>query len=85
MLLGGHSGHGDRASLGKIVGRAFSEAEIPDAVEAILDEYLESRLQGETFHQALQRLGPAVFIEAANAVRQKVSPPSMAFSTLEQA
>jgi sulfite reductase (NADPH) hemoprotein beta-component len=85
LLLGGHSGHGDRASLGKIVGRAFSEAEIPDAVEAILDEYLESRLQGETFHQALQRLGPAVFIEAANAVRQKVSPPSMAASTLEQA
>ena len=85
LLLGGHSGHGDRASLGKIVGRAFSEAEIPDAVEAILDEYLESRLRGETFHQALQRLGPAVFIEAANAVRQKVSPPSMAASTLEQA
>ncbi|NDE53861.1 MAG: nitrite reductase, partial [Actinobacteria bacterium] len=70
----------DRAALGKIVGRAFSEAEIPDAVEAILDEYLESRRRGETFNQALERMGPATFIEAANAVRQKVTLPSTASS-----
>jgi sulfite reductase beta subunit-like hemoprotein len=35
--------------LGRLLVGPFREAEIPDAVEAILDEYLESRLQGKHF------------------------------------
>lgn len=71
LLLGGHSGHGAPAALGKIVGKAFSEDEIADAIEAVLDQYLESREPGESFREALIRLGHEPFVEAANTVRRR--------------
>ena len=40
VLLGGHSGHGSPAALGSIIGKAFAEDEIGDAIEEILDTYL---------------------------------------------
>ena len=70
LLLGGHSGHGSQAALGRIVGRAFAEDEVPDAVEAILEQYLALRNEGEVFHHTLRRLGHGPFVEAANAVRR---------------
>ena len=42
LLLGGHSGHGAPASLGTVIGKAFAEDEIADAVEEILDLYLSA-------------------------------------------
>ncbi len=69
LLLGGHSGHGAPAALGTIIGRAFAEDEIADAVEQVLDTYLELRHPGETFRETVARLGKAVFASAADAIR----------------
>jgi sulfite reductase (NADPH) hemoprotein beta-component len=59
-------GSGDEtASIGDIVGRGFASADIVDAVETLVDTYLERR-QGtdETFLAAYRRLGAAPFKEA---------------------
>jgi sulfite reductase (NADPH) hemoprotein beta-component len=70
LLLGGHSGHGAPAALGTVIGKAFAEDEIADAVEEILDLYLEVRQPGETFRESVLRLGKDVFAEAANRARK---------------
>lgn len=82
LLLGGHSGQGAPAALGSIIGRAFAEDEIADAVEEVIDTYLDRRLPGETFRQAVSRLGKEVFAAAAEIVRK----PAIRFDieTLEQ-
>lgn len=72
MLLGGHSGHGAPASLGTIIGRAFAEDEIADAVEEVIETYVENRLPGESFRQAVSRLGKQVFATAADTIRKPV-------------
>ena len=74
LLLGGHSGHGAPAALGTVIGKAFAEDEIADAVEEILDHYLEVRFPGETFREASLRLGKDVFSQAAERAR-KTAPP----------
>ncbi len=80
LLLGGHSGHGAPAALGTIVGKAFAEDEIADAIEAVLDAYVEHREPGETFREAVTRLGKDFFAAAANAVRRD-TPRQLAAST----
>ena len=70
LLLGGHSGHGAPAALGTIVGKAFAEDEIADAIEMVLDAYVEHRLPGETFREAVGRLGKAFFAEVSNGARR---------------
>ncbi len=72
LLLGGHSGHGAPAALGTIIGRAFAEDEIADAVEEVIDCYLEHRHAGETFRETVARLGKEVFAKAADTVRKPV-------------
>ena len=56
---------------GKAVGPAFSAAEVPDVIEAVLDVYRNQRLNNhaETFIAALRRLGAEPFKLAANAAR----------------
>ena len=70
VLLGGHSGHGAPAALGSIIGRAFAENEIADAVEEIIAAYLEQRQPGESFREAVARLGKDTFAKAAETVRK---------------
>lgn len=70
LLLGGHTGHGAPAALGTIIGKAFAEDEIADAIEMVLDAYVEHREPGETFAMAVSRLGKPFFAEAANAARR---------------
>lgn len=70
LLLGGHSGHGAPAALGTVIGKAFAEDEIADAVEEILDFYLEVRVPGEIFREAVLRLGKDVFGKAADRARR---------------
>jgi sulfite reductase (NADPH) hemoprotein beta-component len=70
VLLGGHSGHGAPAALGTVIGKAFAENEIADAVEEILDLYLEAREPGETFREAVLRLGKDTFSAAADRARK---------------
>lgn len=55
ISLGGDSSH--NTALGKIIGPSFSEAEIADVVEKIINEYLEQRVQGERFIDTYRRIG----------------------------
>jgi sulfite reductase (NADPH) hemoprotein beta-component len=59
-------GSGDEtASIGEIIGKGFSTSEIVDAVEKVVDTYVEKRERAdETFLQAYRRLGPTPFKEA---------------------
>jgi sulfite reductase (NADPH) hemoprotein beta-component len=59
-------GSGDeKASIGEIIGRGFSTAEVVDAVETIVNTYVAHREGAdEPFLAAYRRLGPAPFKEA---------------------
>jgi len=59
-------GSGDEnTSIGKIIGRGFEPEKITDAVETIVDTYLELRQNpGETFLEAYRRVGQDPFKEA---------------------
>ncbi|MDH5205404.1 MAG: nitrite/sulfite reductase, partial [Hylemonella sp.] len=78
LTLGGADGSrlSGPATPGKVVGPAFSAAEVTDAVEAVLDAYQRLRLTGETFVASLRRLGHEPFKLAANAVRQDTLIPT---------
>jgi sulfite reductase (NADPH) hemoprotein beta-component len=77
LLLGGHSGQGAPAALGTVIGKAFAESEIADAVEEILDLYLEVRKPGETFRESVIRLGKDTFSVAADRARKAGSDDSI--------
>jgi sulfite reductase (NADPH) hemoprotein beta-component len=59
LTLGG-SGD-ENASIGKIVGPAFSASEIVDAVEKVVEVFLGLRLDGEIFLDAYRRVGEDPF------------------------
>jgi sulfite reductase (NADPH) hemoprotein beta-component len=61
IMLGG-SGD-EAASIGELLGPGFSTAAIVDAVETVLQTYLELRAPGEVFLAAVRRLGLAPFKE----------------------
>ncbi len=57
-------GSGDEtASIGDIIGPAFAENEVADAVETLVDTYLGLRQQGERFLDTYRRLGIQPFRE----------------------
>jgi sulfite reductase (NADPH) hemoprotein beta-component len=59
-------GAGDEtAAVGELVGPGFKYGEVTDAVERIVDAYIEVREPGETFIQTYRRVGRAPFKEAA--------------------
>ena len=53
----------DDASIGKIIGPAFSSEKIVDAIEKVVDVYVEQRSNGEAFLQTYRRVGEAPFKE----------------------
>lgn len=57
------------AQPGKVIGPAFSAAEVPDVIEAILETYRSLREPGETFIDTCKRVGVPPFKEAGNAAR----------------
>ena len=61
ITLGGRSDSG--AAIGEIVGPAFAAEEIADAVETVVDTYLDLRRPGERFVDAYARLGRGPFKE----------------------
>jgi sulfite reductase (NADPH) hemoprotein beta-component len=61
VTLGGSAD--ENASIGDIIGPAFSADSVVDAVETILDVYLDRRQEGERFLDAYRRLGQAPFKE----------------------
>ncbi|MDP3404136.1 MAG: nitrite/sulfite reductase [Brevundimonas sp.] len=54
----------ETAALGEIVGRSLAADEVAPAVGRALDRYLELRRDGETFLQAVRRLGADPFRDA---------------------
>jgi sulfite reductase (NADPH) hemoprotein beta-component len=74
VTLGGSAR--EDASLGKVLGRALSGDELPDAIARVLDAYATLRLRGEgedgedeTFLETFRRVGTAPFKEAMYASR----------------
>jgi sulfite reductase (NADPH) hemoprotein beta-component len=65
VSLGGSAA--EDASIGHILGPAFGENEIVDAVENLVDEYLERRAPGERFLDTVRRLGVSHFKERVYA------------------
>ncbi|MBT5413775.1 MAG: nitrite/sulfite reductase [Rhodospirillaceae bacterium] len=65
ITLGGSAG--EDASLGDIVGPAFSYDDVVDAVESLVETYLDLREEGELFLDAYRRVGLAPFKEALYA------------------
>ena len=61
ITLGGRAD--EDAAIGKIIGRAFAEHEVVDAVETIVETYLELREDGERFVDTYARLGAEPFRE----------------------
>jgi len=74
VTLGGSDGSSlsGPAQPGKVVGPSFSAAEVPDVIEAVLNTYRDTREAGETFIDALRRVGIEPFKTAANGARFKV-------------
>jgi sulfite reductase (NADPH) hemoprotein beta-component len=74
VTLGGSDGSAlsGAAQPGKVVGPSFSAAEVPDVIEAVLNTYRDTRETGETFIDALRRVGIEPFKAAANGARFKV-------------
>jgi sulfite reductase (NADPH) hemoprotein beta-component len=66
ITLGGNAG--DDASLGTIVGPAVASDEIVEAVETLVNAYVELRQPGERFLDTYRRLGNAPFKERLYAV-----------------
>ena len=62
VSLGGSSG--SDASLGKILGPSFAREQMPNVIAKILDFYVASRIEGETFLEAYRRIGHDPFKEA---------------------
>ncbi len=61
-------GSGDEtASIGQIIGPGFSSETVTDAVETIVDTYVDLRQNGETFLEAYRRVGAEPFKEAVYA------------------
>jgi len=61
ISLGGSSKN--KASIGKIIGPAFSEQEIPEVIDKIISIYRASRNEGETFVETYHRIGLEPFKE----------------------
>ncbi len=62
LTLGGSSDQ--NASLGDRLGPGLAQEDVPDAIEAIVDRYLELREEGERFLDTYRRVGIEPFKEA---------------------
>jgi sulfite reductase (NADPH) hemoprotein beta-component len=71
ITLGGSDGSALRgaAQAGKVVGPSFSAHEVVGVIDAVLETYRDLRHSGESFADALQRIGHEPFKRAANAQR----------------
>jgi sulfite reductase (NADPH) hemoprotein beta-component len=71
ITLGGSDGSAlsGAPKAGKVVGPSFSSAEVVDVIEAVLQVYTDHRHHGESFIDAVNRLGIEAFKQAANAAR----------------
>ncbi|AET91481.1 Ferredoxin--nitrite reductase [Burkholderia sp. YI23] len=71
ITLGGSDGSAASGAPqpGKVIGPSFSAAEVPDAIEAILTTYRDTREHKERFIDTVRRVGLEPFKTSANAAR----------------
>jgi sulfite reductase (NADPH) hemoprotein beta-component len=69
LTLGGSSD--ENASLGDRLGRGLPQTEVPGAIERIVDKYLATRQDDETFLQTYRRIGINPFREAVYGTNNK--------------
>ena len=63
--IGGEQGKAGDASLGKVIGRSFARAEVPDVIERLIERYLDRRdYDAERFIDVVRRIGVDPFKEA---------------------
>ncbi len=65
VQLGGHAGND--ASLGKVLGPAFSAEDMPQVVQTLIDVYVKQRVEGEQFIDTYRRIGLTPFKEQVYA------------------
>jgi sulfite reductase (NADPH) hemoprotein beta-component len=65
VSIGGSQGRD--AALGKVIGPSFAAADVPDVIGALIDVYVERRVDGERFIDTLQRIGTEPFKERVYA------------------
>jgi sulfite reductase (NADPH) hemoprotein beta-component len=75
VSLGGRYGIGaaNDTRIGAIIGPSFAAEEVPDVLARILTAYVELRLDGEAFVEAVDRLGIAPFKAAAYATAPRTT------------
>ena len=61
VSIGGSQGN--TASLGKVIGRAFSFAQIPEVIARLLEVYVRERFEDERFIDTVRRIGVEPFKE----------------------
>jgi len=61
LTLGGHAGN--KAALGKRLGKAIPKEEVADAIEKILHTFIDYRLEEENFNTTFERIGVDPFKE----------------------
>ncbi|MBA4381932.1 MAG: sulfite reductase [Sideroxydans sp.] len=61
ITIGGNKG--SPANIGKVIGRSFSFAQIPEVISRLLQVYVAKRDEGERFIDTLRRVGPDPFKE----------------------
>ncbi len=55
------------ATVGSVLGPGFSAEEVPEAVDQVVDTWLQNRKANESFADSYERLGKSVFAEAVYA------------------
>lgn len=65
LTLGGHAGN--KAALGKRLGKAIPKDDVADAIENILNTFIECRVEEETFNTTFERIGVDPFKEKVYA------------------
>jgi len=66
LTLGGHAGN--KAAIGKRLGKAIPKAEVADAIENILSTYIDVREEHENFNATFERVGTDPFKEKVYAL-----------------
>lgn len=65
LTLGGHAG--SKAALGKRLGKAIPKDQVADAIENILNTFIERRVEQESFNTTFERIGLDPFKEKVYA------------------
>ena len=67
ISLGGRAG--EDGAIGRIIGPSFAEADVPDAIETIIETYLGNKKEGELFEGYLAWVGIEPIKEAVYGAR----------------